>query len=296
MTTISDCVAWSEARFTEAGLHFGHGCVSSRDEAIWAVLHVAGLMEHDYEQVRDRLLTDGLTDEIHRLVQRRISTRKPLAYLVQEAWFAGRSYYIDERAIVPRSHIGDLIQDGFGPWIETDAVRQVLDLCTGSGCIAVAMALEHPNVQVDAADLDEAALEVAKINIRRFDLGERVTPVQSDLFSALAGKEYDLIVTNPPYVDETAIDDLDAEYLHEPRIALAASESGIGVIRAILAEASKHLNEGGFLILEAGDSAELVDAAFPQTPFVWLTSRSGESVVALLGKADLDGLQADRSR
>ncbi len=287
LTTVEGCIESVSKRLESANLHFGHGCDCALDEAVWIVRHAAGLMDLDCAESFHLPVGNEQFDRIERLVDERISTRKPLAYLIGQAWFAGRAFYVDERVIVPRSHIGDLIADGFGPMISPGDVHSVLDLCTGSGCIAVAMALENAHVAVTAADIDQSALQVAAMNIGRFGVTDRVSAVRSDLFAALAGRKFDLILCNPPYVDADSLAALPAEYLHEPRIAFAACENGIGIIRTILAQAAQYLNDGGFLVLEAGDSADVLEARYREVPFFWLTTRSGQSVVMLAGKSEL---------
>ena len=285
--TVEQCVDSAREALASADLHFGHGCETAHDEAVWTVLHVSDLMDFDYPEAGRRSVSKTQLDRINQLIDARIATRKPLAYLINQAWFAGRAFYIDERAIIPRSHIGDLIQDGFGPMVPKAGLRSVLDLCAGSGCIAVALALQYPEADVLAADIDDSALQVAAINIDRFEVANRVRTVRSDLFSSLAGQSYDLIACNPPYVDADSIDSLPEEYLHEPRLAFAAAESGIAIIRKILVQAPDYLNDEGCLVLEAGDSAEVLEQRFPQVPFFWLTSRSGQSVVLLANKSEL---------
>ena len=206
MITIDDCVSWADARLDQADVFFGHGCYNSRDEAIWATLHVAGLMDQEYDEIASTLISEQDYSKVRDLIERRIQTRQPLAYLIREAWFAGYGFYIDERAIVPRSHLGDLIQDGLEPWIDSTTLERALDLCCGSGCIAVALALTCPNLIVDASDLDASALEVARINIDRFQVENRVQVVQSDLFQNLPICKYDLIASNPPYIPSEELD------------------------------------------------------------------------------------------
>ena len=287
LITFSDHIDWAQAELEQSDAFFGHGCDNARDEAIWAALHVIGEMDCDLEDVVDEPLTREQSLKFQELIERRIETRKPLAYLINEAWFAAMPFYIDERAIIPRSHIGDLVRDGFGPWVRFENLERVLDLCTGSGCIAVALAFRFPDVMFDAADIDRQALEVAKINIARFGVDSQVTTIESNLFDALAGRRYDLIVCNPPYVSATEIDSLPAEYQHEPRLALEADDDGLGIVRSILCNAASHLTERGHLMMELGDSAQLLEARFPRVPFLWLTSRSGESVVLLISAKEL---------
>lgn len=287
LRTVSEYVDWAQQRFESAGLYFGHGCKNARDEAIWAVLHVAELMDQEFEQVHAFPITNEQHTAIKNLLDTRISTRAPLAYLIREAWFAGHSFYIDERAIVPRSHLGDLIRDGFEPWVEFDDTSSILDLCTGSGCIAIALALKYSSSNVQASDVDAKALRVAEINVERHKLQDRVSLIQSDLFSNLQGERYDLIVSNPPYVDAAELDRLPPEYQHEPPLAFGAGESGLQIIRKILLQADKHLNDDGFLVMEAGTSAAKLDTAYPTIPFLWLTSDAGESVVLIMSRQEL---------
>ncbi len=286
-TTVSEHVEWALARLEQSDSFFGHGCDNARDEAIWATLHVADLIDHEFGDICDRKLSSEQSLKVQALIHARIDSRKPLAYLIREAWFAGFSFYIDERAIVPRSHFGDLIQDGLVPWVKPDSARRILDLCTGSGCIAVAMALHYPNMLVDAADIDRDALDVAGINIARFGVDERVRLIESDLFENIKDNRYDLIVCNPPYVSASDADNLPAEYQHEPRLALEAEDEGLKIVKRILQEAIQHLSDDGHLLIELGESAETLESEYSDVPFFWLTSRSGESVVLLISAEQL---------
>ena len=287
MSTIDDCVSWAAARLDQADVFFGHGCNNARDEAIWATLHVTGLMDQEYHEIASTLISEQDYSKVRDLIKKRIQTRQPLAYLIREAWFAGYRFYIDERAIVPRSHLGDLIQDGLEPWIDTTTLERALDLCCGSGCIAVALALTFPNLIVDASDLDTSALEVATINIDRFQVEDRVQVMQSDLFQNLPIFKYDLIASNPPYIPSEELDELPEEYLHEPTLAFAGGEDGLKFVRQILIRAANYLSNKGFLLIELGNNADALERAYPDFPFLWLTSRSEESVVVLLSKEDL---------
>ena len=291
LSTIADCIAWAESRLEQSNVFFGHGCDNARDEATWATLHVTQMMDHDLLEVLDNSISDSELAEVRELIERRVETRKPLAYLIKQAWFGGEAFYVDERVIVPRSHIGDLIQDGFEPWIHMNQVERALDLCCGSGCIAAALALAYPKLRVDASDIDSDALEVARVNVERHHLRDRIRIVQSDLFENLRGCEYDLIACNPPYIANSEIEDLPDEFLHEPHQAFAAGEDGLFFIKKILAQAGKFLSDRGYLIVELGDNADALDAAFPQIPFLWLTSRSGDSVVMLFSKQDFNEYQ-----
>ena len=285
--TLKDCVDWATSRLENSDAFFGHGCETPRDEAIWATLHITGRMNDNYDDIATWHISEQQFRDLHTLVEQRITTLKPLAYLVGESWFAGYSFYIDARALVPRSHFGDLIQDGLEPWVQPQKLTGVLDLCCGSGCIAVALALLHPHLTVDAADIDPDALEVADINITRHAVDERVRTIESNLFENLTDRRYDLIVCNPPYIARSECDELPSEYLHEPRQAFEAGDDGLDFVRQILGQADDHLTDDGHLLMELGHYAGALDAAYPKYPFLWLTSRGGESVVVLLSKQEL---------
>lgn len=287
MSTIDNCVSWAAARLDQADVFFGHGCNNARDEAIWATLHVTGLMDQEYHEIASTLISEQDYSKVRDLVEKRIQTREPLAYLIREAWFAGHRFYVDERAIVPRSHLGDLIQDGLEPWVDSSSLQRALDLCCGSGCIAVALALTYPKLIVDASDLDASALEVARINIDRFQVEDRVQVMQSDLFQNVPICKYDLIASNPPYIPSEELDELPEEYLHEPRLAFAGGENGLKFVRQILIRAADYLSDKGHLLIELGNNADALESTFPDFPFLWLTSRSEESVVVLLSKEEL---------
>ncbi len=285
--TVQDFIFWAERRFDKARLYFGHGTDNARDEAVWLVIATLGVPYEELDAQAERQLSETEQQAVRALVEARVSTRKPLAYLLHEAWFAGLKFYVDERVIVPRSLIGDFILDRFQPWIEPTRVQRILDLCTGSGCIAIAAARAFPQAQVDGADISAAALAVAHINVEQYGLDARVQLVQSDLYQGLAGRRYDLILTNPPYVDAADMAVLPDEYRHEPSLALASGEQGLDAILHILAHAPEHLNPGGALIAEVGNSHVALAKRFPQVAFVWLTSASGDESVFLLSAAEL---------
>jgi ribosomal protein L3 glutamine methyltransferase len=285
--TVRDWVLSAERRFQAAGLYFGHGTDNARDEAAWLVCATLGIESGQLDAHLQREPTPDQRRTILDLIEARIATRKPLAYLLHEAWFAGLRFYVDERVLVPRSLLGEFILDGFRPWLDPQRVHRALDLCTGSGCIAVALARAFPEARIDAADISSAALEVARINIAAHGLEDRVRAVHSDLFAALGAERYDLIVTNPPYVDAADMANLPVEFQREPQLALAAGRHGLDLINRILAQAADRLNPGGILVAEVGNSSVALQAAFPAMAFTWLTDSSGDESVFLLGAEDL---------
>jgi len=286
--TLADWIHWAERHLKRAKLYYGHGTDTALDEAAWLVGHIAGLAPAELEAHLNDAPSPAQLEKIRTLVETRITTRKPLAYLLKEAWFAGLPFYVDERVLVPRSITGEYILERFQPWIEATRVHTALDLCTGSGCIAIALAQAFPQARVDATDISDEALAVARVNVEQHGLRERVKLIQSDLFAQLAGVRYDLIVTNPPYVTRADMESLPAEYRHEPALALAAGEHGLDVIVKILAEARDHLNPGGALVAEVGNSHVALAQAFPDVPFLWLTSATGDESVFLLTAAQLE--------
>ena len=282
LRTVADFIDWTERRFAGTGLYFGHGTDNPLDEAAWLVGSALKLAPHELEEHLEDAPTPPQQDAIRGLVETRIRTRQPLAYLLKEAWFAGLKFYVDERVIVPRSLTAEFIAERFQPWIDPARVRRILDLCTGSGCMAIACAYAFPEARVDAADISDAALAVARINVGNHGLDERVRLLRSDLFSALKDERYDLIVTNPPYVAQVEMATLPPEYRHEPALALASGAQGLDAVTRILAEASSHLNPGGILVAEVGNSAERLQEKFPSVPFTWLTASAGDESVFLL--------------
>ena len=248
-------------RFTRAGLHYGHGTHNAREEAAWLISLVLGfLLEQE--------LTSKQLKAINSLARRRIRERIPLAYLLKEAWLGEHSFYIDKRAIVPRSFIAELLRDHLSPWLPREPKR-ILDLCTGSGCLAVLAALEFPGAKVDAADLSSAALQVARINVRQHRLGKRVRAIRSDLFHSIRKQKYGLIVSNPPYVTSKSMQKLPKEYRHEPAMSLAAGKDGLDLVHTILTEAKHHLTPQGLLVCEIGGNRKALERAYPQLEFAW---------------------------
>ncbi len=290
--TLRDAVLQAAARLDSADLSYGHGTDNPLDEAAWLVGHTLGLASHELDRHLARKLSAAERQAVTEIIDARISTRKPAAYLLKEAWFAGLRFYVDERVIVPRSLIGESILDGFQPWVQAERVQRVLDLCTGSGCIAIAIAEAFPGAQVDAVDISADALAVARINVAHYGLEQRVRLIQSDLFTALAGERYDLIVTNPPYVDSRDMAELPAEYRHEPELALASGSSGLDAILHILAEAPAHLQPDGLLVAEVGNSCVALQQRLPTVPLTWLTTSTGDESVFLLSAAELARYQA----
>lgn len=270
--------AWLDA----AGLGFHHGTDNALDEAASLVLHALRIGYDQPDDVLDRELTASERAHAIDLLEQRVATRKPAAYLTREAWFAGLPFYVDERVLVPRSPLAELVEAEFTPWVDPPAVGSVLDLCAGSGCIGIACALYLPQAEVTLADLSDDALAVARINVDRHDLADRVRVVQSDLFAALAGRCYDIIVSNPPYVPRGEFERLGAEFMHEPALGLVAGDDGLDIVVRILREAARHLTARGILVVEVGNTQDALVERFPDVPFLWLDfARGGEGVFLL---------------
>lgn len=281
--TLRDVVRFVVSRFNEAGLFFGHGSANAFDEAVHLALHTLHLPPDTVEPFFDARLAAAERDAILALARRRVTEKIPLAYLINQAWLGDFSFYVDQRVIVPRSFIAELLRDGLEPWLpEPQPIRSALDLCTGSGCLAILMAHAFPHAQVDAADISDTALAVAKRNVDAYNLTDRIDLIQSDLFDALEGKRYDVIISNPPYVDAAAMEALPEEYRHEPRLALAGGMDGLDLVRRIINRARIKLNVGGALVVEIGHNRGAVEAEFPDLEFTWLQTSAGDDYVFLL--------------
>ncbi|APV52147.1 ribosomal protein L3 N(5)-glutamine methyltransferase [Betaproteobacteria bacterium GR16-43] len=293
--TVSELLDEAIARLEQAHVSFGHGTTNVLDEAVWLLLHALRLPLDSLNEHLDETPTAAKVKAFRTLVTRRIESRKPAAYLMKEAWLGEHRFYVDERVIVPRSFIAEWMQPrrydetvSFFGRTNRESVKRALDLCTGSGCLAILMALMFPEAQVDAADLSADALDVAKRNVLDYNLGRRIHLVRSDLFSALGGRTYDLIISNPPYVKAASMKRLPPEYLAEPTLALASGRDGLDHTRTILREAYRHLNPGGMLVVEIGHNRRALERAFPRLPFEWPATKSGAGYVFTLRREDLE--------
>ena len=288
LKTVRDYLRFAVSRFNQAELFFGHGSSNAYDEVVYLILHTLHLPLDRLEPFLDARLSDSERDEVLDIIHRRVEHRIPAAYLTHQAILGEFSFYVDERVIVPRSYIAELLLEQLNPWIaEPEAIRSVLDLCTGSGCLAILAAHAFPSASVDAADLSAAALAVAERNVADYQLQDRINLIESDLFSKLGGKRYDLIISNPPYVDAASVAALPQEYLHEPKLALGSGQDGLDATRLILGQAAQHLSDNGILIVEIGHNRDALEAAYPDLPFTWLDVSAGDQFVFMLHRNDL---------
>jgi ribosomal protein L3 glutamine methyltransferase len=294
LRTVRDLVRFGVSRFNEAGLCFGHGTQNALDEAFYLVRHALHLPPEQAESFLDARLTRAEVRSVLGLLQRRVRERRPAAYLTREAWIGPHRFYVDERAIVPRSYIGHWLLGDLAPWVEDpERIARVLELCTGSGCLAVLAALALPRARIDAVDLSAEALEVARRNVSDQGLQGRIELVHGDLFAALGRRRYDLILANPPYVRADAMADLPPEYRHEPVLALAGGDDGLDIVRRILAGARAHLAPRGLLVVEVGHARTAVEAAYPRMPFTWLELDGADDAVFVLNRSQLPAARAD---
>ena len=286
--TVRDYIRYAVSRFNAAGLFFGHGSDNAWDEAVYLTLHTLNLPLDRLEPFLDARLLPHEREQLLDIYTRRCQDRLPAAYMTHEAWLGEHRFYVDDRVIVPRSFIAELLDEQLAPWIDDPwAIESALDLCTGSGCLAILTALAFPNAEVAAVDLSPDAIAVAERNVADYSLYDRIELIQSDAFQNLAGRKFDLIVSNPPYVNAESVARLPPEYLHEPELALGSGDDGLDFTRIILREARKHLTDHGILVVEIGHNREALEAAYPTLPFTWLDTAAGDEYVFLLHAADL---------
>ncbi len=286
--TLRDWLRYAVSRFEASDIFFGHGTLNSYDEAVWLLMSSLHLPHETLNQFLDAVLTEVERKHLAHLIERRVTERTPTAYLLREAWLGDFKFYVDERVIVPRSFIAELLREQLAPWVENpEEIVSVADICTGSGCLAILAAHAFPNAEVDAVDLSEEALAVAHRNISDYRLDGQVQAIQSDMLSALAGKRYDIILSNPPYVDAPSMEALPQEYRQEPNMALASGEDGLDHTHTLIREAAEHLNPGGLLIVEIGHNRDVLEAAYPHLPFTWLEVSAGDQFVFLLTREQL---------
>ena len=288
LRTLRDWLRFTVSYFNQADLFFGHGFATAYDEAAHLILHTLHLAPDQLALFLDARLTQIERDQIVQLILQRVTEKIPVAYLTHEAWLGDFSFYVDKRVIIPRSFIAELLQTRLAPWItQPEGIHTALDLCAGSGCLAILLAHAFENARIDAADISPDALDVTRKNIERYDLVHVIRPIQSDLFSGLAGQRYDVIISNPPYVNAASMATLPDEYHHEPNIALAGGQDGLTMIRTLLKEAANYLTENGLLIVEIGHNREALEQSFPHIPFTWLETSGGDQFVFMLERKDL---------
>lgn len=287
INTIEDFLNWATELFSDNDIYLGHGTDNPWDEAVMLVLYVLQLPAENDRSLLSRKLTDEQLKQLVELSQRRVAERIPVPYLTNEAWFAGERYYVNADVLIPRSPLAETIVDHFQPWVGDLQPKRILDLCTGSGCLAILCAKEFPMAQVDAIDISALAIAVAKKNVALHECEDRVNIIQSDLFIAVEKQQYDIIISNPPYVGAQEMIDLPHEYLHEPKLALESGADGLDLTVKILQQAAAHLTPNGILIIEVGNSWHALEERFPKVPFVWLEFSHGGDGVFLLTASDL---------
>ena len=292
--TIRDWLRFSVSQFEEFDIFFGHGTDNSYDEAVWLVMSALHLPHDTLHNFMDAVITEQERKHLAHLIEQRVTKRTPTAYLLREAWLRGFKFYVDERVIVPRSFIAELLdfnddgEHGLQPWIpHAELINSAADICTGSGCLGILLANAFPDAAIDVVDISPDAIAVCNININNYGLQDQITAIQSDMFSALKGKNYDLIISNPPYVDAPSMAMLPTEYRNEPQIALGSGVAGLDHTHTILREAAKHLNEEGILVVEIGHNRNALLDAYPDLDFTWLQVESGDQFVFLLTKEQL---------
>ena len=287
-STVRDLLRFAVSRFNEAKLTFGHGSLNAYDEAAYLILHTLHLPLDTLEPFLDAKLTSQELEQVVTILEQRVIERIPAAYLTHEAWLGDFNFYIDERVLVPRSFIAELLRTRLSPWIaDADSINSALDLCTGSACLAVLMAHAFSNAAIDASDISADALQVARRNVTDYGLDHQITLLESDLFTGLSGRRYDLIVSNPPYVNADSMQRLPQEYLHEPQLALASGKDGLDAVRRIIELAPEYLTPSGLLIVEIGHNRDVLEQAYPNINFTWLETSAGDEFVFLLNREQL---------
>lgn len=286
--TLRDWLRFAVSRFEASNIFYGHGTDNAYDEAVWLIMSTLHLPMDTLNNFLEARLTTAEGNKLASLIEQRITQHTPTAYLLKEAWLQGFKFYVDERVLIPRSFIAELLVDGLQPWIEyPEMVESAADICTGSGCLGVLLADSFPEASIDVIDISQDAIDVANINIKNYGLEDRMSAIKSDMFSALKNKKYDLIISNPPYVDAISMAALPQEYQNEPQVALGSGEEGLDHTHTLLHEAKNHLNEGGLLIVEIGHNRDALLTAYPNLPFTWLEVSSGNEFVFLLTKEQL---------
>lgn len=289
LLTIRDWLRYAVSRFENSDIFYGHGTDNSYDEAVWLIMGALHLPHDTLNNFLDARLTSEERTKLATFIDERISKHTPTAYLLKEAWLQGYKFYVDERVLIPRSFIAELIvNDGLQPWIEyPELVNSAVDICTGSGCLGVLLADAYPDAQIDVVDISPDAIDVCNINIANYGLQDRVHAIKSDMFSGLKDKQYDLIISNPPYVDAPSMAELPAEYRNEPQLALGSGAAGLDHTHTILREAANYLSDDGILVVEIGHNRDALIEAYPDLPFTWLEVSSGDQFVFLLTKEQL---------